>query len=50
MNISGTLSDSELLEYIGLKLKLETIREIANSDSNTALDRVTFIKMFLKED
>ena len=49
MNINGTLNDEELIEYIGLRLKLETINNLVNSKEYSEQDKVGFLKMYLKE-
>lgn len=49
MNINGTLTDEELIEYIGLRLKLETLNNLVNSKEYTDTEKINFLKMYLKE-
>lgn len=50
MEITGRFSEQELIEYIGLKIKLETLRSLANSIDITAEEKETFFKVYLQED
>lgn len=49
MNINGTLTDDELIEYIGLRLKLETLNNMVNSKEYSDTEKIAFLKMYLKE-
>jgi len=49
MVINGQLTDEELIEYISLRLKLETINNLVNSKEYTEQEKVNFLKMYLKE-
>lgn len=49
MDITGHLSDDELVEYIGLRLKLEAINNVVNSKEYSESDKIYFLRMYLKE-
>jgi len=49
MTITGQFTEDELIEYIGLKLKIETIKIIASSEEYSDSDKVKFINLYLQE-
>lgn len=49
MDITGRLTDEELIEYISLRLKLETLNNMVNSSEYSDSDKISFLKTYLKE-
>lgn len=49
MDVTGNLTDSELIEYIGLKIKFETLRNMIYSPDMTDRAKLAFIEIYLQE-
>lgn len=49
MDITGKLSEEELIEYISLRLRLEALNNVVNSIEYSDTEKIVFLKMYLKE-